>query len=450
MSIGKGLVVIGTQFGDEGKGKITDFYASKPWIHAVVRFNGGSNAGHTIITPDGTKYALHLLPSGMVYEKPSFIGNGVVINFEKIQEELKHLEKKKGNNLQHLLKISNRAHIVLPHHIALDEYQEELKLKYSSFIGTTKQGIGPAYHDKISRIGIRVGDLWDEERLNTQLDYLTHYYKPLSSFLPKLKEIKTVKKELLQFKNEFSSNVIDVGHELYNRLHAGENILFEGAQATLLDIDHGLYPFGTSSTCIAAGASSGTGPGVQYLNERIGVVKAFVSRVGSGPLMGELDTTINHGKMIQTTGKEFGTTTGRPRRIAWLDLVSLKYACRINGLTGLAITKLDIIGLLETIQVITAYRDRRGDNTELANWPAIISDFDNYDPVTKDFSGWGHFPNKKWEQMCVKGWKSFPSALKQYVDFIEQETQTPVVLIGVGAGRNATFERKDLSANFIT
>lgn len=439
MKIGKGLVIVGCQFGDEGKGKIVDYFSSKPWIDAVVRFNGGSNAGHTVIVGD-TKYALHLLPSGMIYEKPSYIGNGVVVDLGKIGEELDELARIKGKRVDHLLKISDRAHLVLPHHKTLDAFQEEIKKKTSSEAGTTKRGIGPAYFDKVARFGLRLTDLWDEVRLDAHLDFMNEFYAPFSIELPELAGIKDIKHDLLAFKITYEKNIIEVGEHLEKLLSGGSNVLFEGAQAALLDIDHGLYPFGTSSTCIASGASSGTGIGIQYLNERIGVVKSYVSRVGSGPLMGELDTTENPGKLLQIEGAEFGTTTGRPRKVAWLDLVAVKYACRLNGLTGLAITKLDILGILDEFKVITEYQDSETEEKS-TTFPARIKDFERFQPITKAFLGWGRFTADEWIALMKEGWKAFPENLKNFINFLEKETKVPVFIIGLGPERKLTFEK---------
>ncbi|MFV2016676.1 MAG: adenylosuccinate synthetase, partial [Candidatus Heimdallarchaeota archaeon] len=223
-----------------------------------------------------------------------------------------------------------------------------------------------------------------------------------------------------------------------------QNILFEGAQSTLLDIVHGIYPYNTSSTCIVAGASSGSGIGIQYLNERIGVVKAFTSRVGAGPVMGELDIQKNPGKILQIEGKEFGTTTGRPRRMAWLDIVALRYSCRINGFTGLAITKLDILGILKFFSVISSYKNNETQEEIFSCFPAQLSKFSKIKPVLKEFKGWGHYSREKWLAMMEKGFQSFPSELKEFLNFLETETETPIYLIGVGPDRELTFELKSL------
>ena len=437
---GKGIVVVGTQFGDEGKGKIVDFYASKSSISAVVRFNGGANAGHTIVA-DGIKHALHLLPSGMVFEKPSFIGNGVVLDFEQLEKELLEIKEKKNKDITSLLRISERCCLVLPHHKILDEFQERIKTRASKEAGTTKRGIGPAYSDKVNRISLRVIDLFDEDHLQTVLGLLDEFY----SYYKVDRVVKFNKNEILvslqRFKTQYEHLVTDVGLRIEELLVEGKNILFEGAQATLLDIDHGIYPFNTSSTTVASGASSGSGIGIQYLNERIGVVKAYTSRVGGGPVMGELDYTKDVGKFIQQEGDEFGTTTGRPRRIAWLDLVAIRYATRINGLTGLAITKVDILGLLEEFNVIVSYEDKSIGEKNFSHFPAQLSKFSIYKPILQTFKGWGRKTDDEWKSIMKKGYESFPKELQTFISFIEKETKVPVYIIGLGQSRALTFEK---------
>lgn len=437
---GKGIVVVGTQFGDEGKGKVVDFYASKNSIDAVVRFNGGANAGHTIVA-DGIKYALHLLPSGMVFEKPSFIGNGVVLEFEQLERELNEVKEKKNRDVTSLLKISERTILVLPHHKQLDAFQEQIKTKASKEAGTTKRGIGPSYSDKVNRISLRMADLFDVEHMTITLDLLEEfysYYKPDVGIEFNKEQIRS---SLLHYKEKFGPLLTDVGLQIENLLLDGKNVLFEGAQATLLDIDHGIYPFNTSSTTIVSGASSGSGIGIQYLHERIGVVKAYTSRVGGGPVMAELDYTEGVGKFIQQEGYEFGTTTGRPRRIAWLDLVAVRYAIRINGLTGLALTKVDILGMLEEFSVITAYEDPTTGEKNFSHFPAQLSQFSTYKPILQTFKGWGKKTGEEWAGLMKKGYDQFPKELQEFISFIEKETKTPVYVIGLGPARDLTFEK---------
>jgi adenylosuccinate synthase len=435
-SSGKGLVIIGTQFGDEGKGKIVDFFASKPYIDAVIRFNGGANAGHTVVAM-GNRYALHLLPSGLVYGKNSYIGNGVVVDLEQVAKELAQFPNKK-----HLLKISERAQLVLPHHKQLDSFQEQIKGKHSREAGTTKRGIGPAYTDKVSRFGVRLGDLWDTQQLEKQINLLATYYQNFPPKITQLLEWNYLSPLFSQWRNNFSEMLVDTGIELERLFKKGVNVLFEGAQSTLLDIDHGIYPFNTSSNCIAAAASSGTGVGPQYLNKRIGVVKAYTSRVGSGPVIGEITDTI-HGQKIQKEGKEYGTSTGRPRRIAWLDLIALKYACRINGLTGLAITKLDILGLLDEFEVIIDYQKKKIDH-EFPSFPAGVTNLAKIKATTQVLPSWGFFTSEEWMNIFSKGWQKFPTNFRKFINMIEKETGVPIVLLSFGPDRQETFELVEL------
>lgn len=437
--IGKGVVIIGAQFGDEGKGKIVDYYTSKSYIKHIVRFNGGANAGHTIVVAN-TKYALHLLPSGMVFGKLSYIGNGVSLDLEQLESELNSLNDKQNKDLKSVLKISERVHLVLPIHKKMDIFQEEFKKKNAS--GSTKRGVGPSYSDKANRIGIRFIDLFNEQELKIKIGLIYDFNSfILTENKEKLKE--EVFNSLIKLRDKFEENMTNIGEEIEFHLLNGDNVLFEGAQSTLLDIDHGVYPFCTSSTCIAAGASSGTGVGIQYLEERIGVVKAFTSRVGGGPVIGELDYTVNPGKLIQTEGHEFGTTTGRPRRIAWLDLVALKYSTRINGFTGLALTKLDILGLLDNFYVITAYKNKKT-KKDTSSFPADIFLLDSYEPVLKEFQGWGHYSKEDWLSMMEKGYFSFPKSMKMLIAYIEDELKVPIYLLGLGPERKLTFEKKSL------
>ncbi len=437
---GKGIVIIGTQFGDEGKGKIVDFYASKAAISAVVRFNGGANAGHTIVA-DEIKYAFHLLPSGLAFGKPSFIGNGVVLELEQLEKEIQEVNEKKKKDISSLLHISERTTLVLPFHKQLDQFQETLKKKMSKEAGTTKRGIGPAYSDKANRISIRFIDLFDEDHLQAALKIMNDYYSYFNDEVDLKLSTEKLFTELQRFRNLFSNMSTDVGYEVEKLLLQGKNVMFEGAQSTLLDIDHGIYPFNTSSVTVASGASSGSGVGMQYLIERIGVVKAFTSRVGAGPVMGELDYTKDPGKLIQTEGYEFGTTTGRPRRIAWLDLVALRYAIRINGLTGLAITKVDILGILPEFKVIIAYKDPESGKTIESQFPAQLSKFEIYQPIFKTFKGWGKKTDDEWKKFIEKGYESFPKELREFVEFIEKETKTPAYVIGLGRSRELALEK---------
>ncbi|MFW9778577.1 MAG: adenylosuccinate synthase [Candidatus Heimdallarchaeota archaeon] len=435
---GRGIVIVGTQYGDEGKGKIVDYYASKPYIDAVTRFNGGANAGHTIITKE-EKYALNMLPSGIVYGKPSYIGNGCVIDLERVKEELTQFPDK-----HHLLHISERAQLVLPHHKILDQYQEMMKQKRTLEVGTTRRGIGPAYHDKSSRFGIRFGDLWDEELLKQQVDLLSEYYQGFPLEVPKAVQPNHLMGIFSKWKDSFERMLCDTGVILSKKLAQGKNVLFEGAQSTLLDLDHGVYPFSTSSNCVVASASTGTGIAPQNLTERIGVVKAYTSRVGGGPIISEI-SDIPEGKTLQKEGREFGTSTGRPRRMAWLDLIAVKYARRLNGLTGLALTKVDILGHLKEFEVVVEYQGYETDS-DFPSYPMRISDIKRIKPVTELLPSWGTLSQENWQELRLKGWDAFPSELKSLVKMIEDRIGIPILLVGIGPSRSEVVERNDLES----
>lgn len=435
---GKGIVIIGTAYGDEGKGKIVDFFSSKPYIEAVVRFNGGANAGHTIVT-EGRRYALRLLPSGLVYGKPSFIGNGCVVDLEKVRDELDQFPDKRN-----LLRISERAQLVLPHHKMLDEYQEEMKQKQGREAGTTKQGIGPAYHDKSSRFGIRFGDLWDQSQLDRQINLLAKYYQHFPPEITDPVQLKYLTRLFTDWRNSFEDLQCDTGVALSKILQKGKHVLFEGAQSTLLDIDHGIYPFNTSSNCVAAAASTGTGVAPHLLTERIGVVKAYTSRVGAGPIISEISETSN-GQTLQNEGKEFGTATGRPRRIAWLDLIALRYAVRLNGLTGLALTKVDILGHLQEFEIVIDY-ERYELDPDFPSFPMRVSEITRIIPVTEILPGWGLLSSEDWQEMIKKGSNAFPKELTKLIEKIEAFVEVPILLLGVGPARSETFERIELES----
>ncbi|HKZ39894.1 MAG TPA: adenylosuccinate synthase [Candidatus Hodarchaeales archaeon] len=429
--IGQGVVIIGTQFGDEGKGKIVDYYCSKAEIDSAVRFNGGSNAGHTIVV-GGTKHALHILPSSIVYGKPSYIGNGVVVNPQILLRELEQYPKHAN-----FLRMDRRCHLVLGLHLFLDQYQENMKTKEKIAAGTTKQGIGPVYADKANRLGIRWAEAEDKEQLDVQLRLIYEYYSKILE-KPEIPDITTQKETIVQSFEKLKKSITDVGEELEKKLKEGKNILFEGAQSTLLDIDHGIYPYSTSSTCTAAGAASGTGIGPQWLSKRIGVMKAYTSRVGEGPFLGELDTKVEPGSTLQQKGGEYGTTTGRPRRVGWLDLVAVKYSVRVNGLTGLAITKLDILGLLPKFKVITAYLER--DGVEKANFPARIGKTKEMIPKYEEFTSWGTITVEEWKAIIRRGSSGIPKLLRQFVDFCENFLNCRVHLLSFGPDRELTLE----------
>jgi len=428
-------VVVGTQWGDEGKGKIIDYLSEK--ADFVVRFCGGANAGHTIVY-QGKKYAFHQLPSGVLYPaKKVAMGNGMVVDPKIVLSEL---EKLKQDGVTPELLISNRAHLVLPYHYELDGLQEEKKGKYKA--GTTKKGIGPCYSDKAARFGIRVGDLLELDSLKNKM----HTVHELKTKL--LKEVygkeferseDEVYQEFVGYAEKLKPFIADVGVELNDALDEGKKVLFEGAQGTMLCIDHGLYPYGTSSDTSAGGASTGTGVGPSKIDEVVGVVKVYTSRVGVGPVPTELfDET---GDKIRERGHEFGTTTGRPRRIGWLDLVTLKHAARVNGLTGIAFTRVDTLASVPELKVCVAYEL---DGKEITRTPATPEEYARCKPVYKDFKGWEDVGEEKWREIAGKGFEALPKEAQEYLTFVAGFLKLPIYIVSVGPGREDTMVLKQV------
>ena len=426
--MGKNIVVIGTQWGDEGKGKLVDLLTDK--AAAVVRFQGGHNAGHTVVIK-GEKTILHLIPSGILRDNVQcLIGNGVVLSPEALLEEIRMLEE---SNIpaRERLKISESCPLILPYHVALDKAREKARGKAA--IGTTGRGIGPAYEDKVSRRGLRVGDLLHRKRfaskLGEVLDFhnfcLKNYYKeePVS-FEQVLDETLTMAEELVPM-------IDDVSSLIYQHFAADANILFEGAQGTLLDIDHGTYPFVTSSNTTAGGAATGTGMGLRNFDYVLGITKAYTTRVGSGPFPTELFDEM--GEHLAKRGHEFGATTGRARRCGWFDAVALRRSKQINSLTGLCITKLDVLDGLESIQICTGYEyDGKVCNTPPAGAEAIAE----CKPVYEEMPGWQE------STLGIREFDALPDPAKAYLARIEEITETPVDIVSTGPDREETIVLK--------
>lgn len=420
-------VVVGTQWGDEGKGKVTDFYAED--ADYIVRFQGGNNAGHTIVLGE-KKYKLHLIPSGMLREdKIPVIGNGLVVDPKVLLEEVEGLNEK-GVNTDKLL-LSDRANLIMPYHRVMDGVEERLKGDLSA--GTTKKGIGPCYSDKIARFGIRVADLYNPKSLKNKLTKVVPMKNKIFKALDEDVEfdVDEIYKEYLMYGEKLKRYVKDVSVELENALRNDKNILFEGAQGTHLDIDHGVYPYGTSSHTVAGGSCIGTGLGPTSIDEVIGVTKAYTSRVGTGPFPAELEGEI--GDFIREKGNEYGTTTGRPRRCGWLDMVMVRYSSRINSLTGLAVTNLDVLAELDEVKVCTHY-EHKGEMIE--NFPADIEKLGECEPVFKSFEGWDE---QDWDKIAEEGFNSLPEELKTYLDYISMDTGVPIKLISIGPKRDQTI-----------
>ena len=417
-------VVIGAQWGDEGKGKITDLLAERADV--VVRFQGGNNAGHTIVR-DGEEFKFHLIPSGILYAaKTCAIGNGVVIDPHILFGEIEAL-RERGIPVDNL-RVSANAHLIMPYHVLLDGVSERKLGEYK--IGTTGRGIGPCYVDKIARLGIRVQDLLDEKILRRKI----HTALAEKNLLLELYDIgkldpDQVTDEMLGYRERFEPHVADVSLLVNKALDEHKNVLFEGAQGTLLDIDFGTYPFVTSSNPIAGGACAGAGVGPTRIDYVMGVAKAYTTRVGEGPFPTELDDEV--GMTMCEVGHEYGTTTGRKRRCGWLDLLALKFACRVSGITHLAITKLDVLSGLPTLKVCTRYRvgSRVLRRVPLRTRPTSTTP----SPMYEELPGW------KGDITKALQWGHLPQEARDYVTFISEFTRTEVKLIAVGPGRDETI-----------
>jgi len=418
-------VVIGTQWGDEGKGKYIDLLAGDSDI--VVRYSGGNNAGHTIVV-NGVKYALHLIPSGILHKgKTCIIGNGVVIDPAVLIKEIRDLNAK-GVSTDNLL-ISDRAHLIMPYHKALDELQENFR--GSNSIGTTKRGIGPAYSDKVDRCGIRMCDFIDEEvfarKVKENLAVKNLIIEKV--YGGKTFDADEIISEYSEYAKLIKKHVVDTSSYIHDAIDAGKNILFEGAQATFLDLDFGTYPYVTSSNPIAGGVCTGAGIGPIYIDEVYGVLKAYTSRVGAGPFPTEQNNEI--GDRIRELGHEYGTTTGRPRRCGWLDAVMIRYAARINGLTALAINHVDTIGKLEKIKLCRAYRKN---GVEIMHYPASLKELAQCEPVYEEFDGWDV------DISNVRKFEDLPENARKYLSRVEELAGVKIKFIGVGKEREQTIK----------
>lgn len=424
-----GIVIVGVQWGDEGKGKATDLLGERTdW---VVKFNGGNNAGHTVVVGD-EKYALHLLPSGILSRGVTpVIGNGVVVDLEVLFFELEALAAR-GIDVSRL-KVSANAHIITQYHRTLDKVTERFLGK--RMIGTTGRGIGPAYADKINRVGIRVQDLFDEnilrQKVEGALDQKNHLLVKI--FNRRAITADEVVEDLLSYAERLRPMVADTGYLIAQALDRGEVVVFEGGQATMLDIDHGTYPFVTSSSATAGGAATGAGVGPGALDRIVGIVKAYTTRVGSGPFPTELFD--EQGEWLRKQGFEFGTTTGRPRRVGWYDAPITRYATRINGITDLVLTKLDILTGLEQIPVCVAY-DVDGERFDEV--PVNQTDFHHAKPILEYFPGWNE------DISVARTFEDLPQNAQDYVLALEKMSNTRISVIGVGPERDQVIVRHDL------
>jgi len=424
-----GIVIIGVQWGDEGKGKATDLLGERTeW---VVKFNGGNNAGHTVVIGD-EKYALHLLPSGILSPGVTpVIGNGVVVDLEVLFQEIEALESRGIDTSR--LKISANAHIITQAHRTLDKVQERFLGKRQ--IGTTGRGIGPAYADKISRVGIRVQDLFDEsilrQKVEGALDQKNHLLVKI--FNRRAITVDEIVDDLLSYAERVRPMVADASLLLNEALDRDEVVVFEAGQATMLDIDHGTYPFVTSSSATAGGAATGSGVGPNRLDRIVGIVKAYTTRVGAGPFPTELFD--EQGEWLRQAGFEFGTTTGRSRRVGWYDAPITRYATRINGITDLVVTKLDVLTGLEEIPVCVAY-EVNGERVDEV--PVNQSDFHHAKPVYETYPGWTE------DITGARTFEELPQTAQDYILKLEEMSGTRISVIGVGPGRDQVIVRHDL------
>ena len=422
----RNVVVIGTQWGDEGKGKIVDWLTDH--AEGVVRFQGGHNAGHTLVI-GGKKTVLHLIPSGILRSNVTcYIGNGVVIAPDALLEEIDMLQQN-GIGVIGRLKISEACPLILPCHVALDNAREQAR--GGGKIGTTGRGIGPAYEDKVARRAIRLQDLFHRDRfaakLGEMLDYhnfvLRHYFSaPIIDFQKTMDEV-------LAQAERIKPMVADVPRLLFDANKSDRNLLFEGAQGTLLDVDHGTYPYVTSSNCIAGAAGPGSGVGPQILHYVLGITKAYTTRVGSGPFPTELEDAV--GKHLATRGHEFGSTTGRPRRCGWFDAVALKRSVQINGVTGLCITKLDVLDGVESLNLGVGYKLSNGQDSDIL--PVGADDLSGCEPIYEEIEGWSE------STAGIRSFEQLPKAAQNYLKRLEEVCEVPIDMISTGPDREDTI-----------
>jgi adenylosuccinate synthase len=424
----KNVVVIGTQWGDEGKGKVVDWLTDHS--QGVVRFQGGHNAGHTLVI-GGEKTVLHLVPSGILRSGVTcYIGNGVVLSPQALIEEMDALERA-GVEVTSRLRVSEACPLILPHHAALDLARESRQ--GDAKIGTTGRGIGPAYEDKVARRAIRVQDLLDPPRFSAKLEPLVEYHNfVLTQYLgAKAIDYGKTRDDMLALAPRLKPMVADVARALYDANHAGKNLLFEGAQGTLLDVDHGTYPYVTSSNCVSGSAAAGAGVGPQMLHYVLGITKAYTTRVGAGPFPTEQSNAT--GELLRKRGQEFGATTGRPRRCGWFDAAALRRAIQINGVSGLCITKLDVLDGMETVRLCTGYR-LDGSLRDLL--PLGAEEAARCEPVYEDLPGWRD------STLGVSDYAKLPAPARAYLERLQALCGVPIDMISTGPDRKETIVRR--------
>jgi adenylosuccinate synthase len=425
----RNVVVIGTQWGDEGKGKIVDWLTDH--VAGVVRFQGGHNAGHTLVIK-GRKTILRLIPSGILHEKVTcFIGNGVVVSPEALMQEMDEL-RSAGIDVRKQLRISEACPLILPHHVAIDQARE--RAKGEAKIGTTGRGIGPAYEDKVARRAIRVQDLYTRERFAAKLGEVLDYHNFVlrNYFQAATVDFQKTLDDTLALAEKFKPMVADVSAEVNALIRQGRNILFEGAQAALLDVDHGTYPYVTSSNCVAGQASAGAGVGPNQLHYVLGVAKAYATRVGAGPFPTELDDEV--GEFLRVKGNEYGSVTGRPRRCGWFDAAALKRAVQLNGLSGICITKLDVLDGLDIVRVAVGYKVVGGGTRDML--PVGAEALAICEPIYEEHPGWNE------STVGVKSFEKLPKNAQSYLRRLESLVGAPVAIISTGPDREETIVLK--------
>ena len=424
------VVIVGAQWGDEGKGKIVDLFTS--WADVVVRFQGGANAGHTLVV-GGTKTVLHLVPSGVLHPgKRCFIGNGVVVDPEALSQEIDILKSRGLLVEPQQLVVSENAHVIFPYHKRIDLGREEKSGRKK--IGTTGRGIGPCYEDKVARRGIRMRDLLKPEVLRERLkERIGEANAQIAALGGEQVKLETVHAEAARLGQKLAEYVGDASEKLAHEVERGKAVLFEGAQGTLLDVDHGTYPYVTSSNTVAGNAAVGAGLGPTSIHSVIGITKAYTTRVGNGPLPTELDDA--SGERLRTVGAEFGATTGRPRRCGWMDALVLRYAARVNGLSGLAITKLDVLAGFDKLEIAVGYR--LADGKVVHEFPSDPELLEQAQPVYEELPGW------KETIADVREYKELPENARRYVERVEDLVGVEAIAVSVGAERAQTIVRKN-------
>jgi len=425
------VIVVGGQWGDEGKGKVVDLFSQ--FAHVIIRFQGGNNAGHTLVVGN-EKFIFHLIPSGILHPgKKCIIGSGVVVDPGVLCDEIDALKKRGYFQDESQLLISETAHLIMPYHQAIDVARERLK-SGGKKIGTTGKGIGPAYEDKVARCGIRIIDLLDERAFGEKLEenvaqknfYLTQMLgeSPLDGA--------QILGDYMGYREKLAKYVVNTSVVLHEEMKRGSNVLFEGAQGCLLDIDHGTYPYVTSSSTVAGNACSGSGIGPTHIHAVIGVSKAYTTRVGGGPFPTEMKDAL--GEMIRERGGEYGATTGRPRRCGWFDAVVLKHAVRINGVSGLALTKLDVLDTLDTVKICTGYQ---WNGEVLGHIPSSLGVWEAVQPVYEDLDGWQE------DTRGARRFSDLPVNAQRYIRRLEEIVETEMILISVGSERDETIFLKN-------